>query len=144
MPRIKLVITALCTDYISLPVKNQPITRARSSFDHLTSLRLADSGHEGVIDILLGSDWYWELVTGKVKVGNSGEPAGVETKFGWVLNGLISHHQGDLFRVNVASCTSVHPMLRIDCSNERNFELNGHNITKFWDLDTIRLKENEF
>ena len=54
----------------------------QSSFDHLSGLKLADSGHEGQIDILVGSDWYWELVTSKVKVGNSGEPVGVKTKLG--------------------------------------------------------------
>ena len=34
-------------------------------------------------------------------------------------------------------------MLRIDCSNGRNFELNEHNIAKFWDMETIGIKENE-
>ena len=34
-------------------------------------------------------------------------------------------------------------MLKIDCSNERNFELNKHNVTKFWDLEAIGIKENE-
>ena len=51
----------------------------QSSFDHLRGLKLADSGHKGEIDILVGSDWYWKLITGKVKVANSGEPVGVET-----------------------------------------------------------------
>lgn len=46
-------------------------------------MKLADSGHEGEIDILVESDWYWELVASKVKVGNSGEPV---TKFGFKLN----------------------------------------------------------
>ena len=77
---------------------------------------------KGEIDILVGSDWYWELVTGKVKVGNLGEPVDVETKFGWVLNRPTSHHQGDLSRVNVASCTSVHTMLRNDYSNSNERE----------------------
>ena len=136
-------IAALCTDYICLPVKNQPIKSAQSSFGHLSGLKLPGSGHGGEIDILVGSDWYCELVTRKVKVSNSGEPVGVETKFGWVLNRPISHRQEDLSRVNVASCTSVHTMLRTDCSNERNFELNKHNIAILWDLETIGIKENE-
>ena len=82
-------------------------------------------------------------MAGKVQVGNLGEPVVAETKFCWILNRPISHHQGDLSRVDVASCTSVHTMLSIDCSNERNFELNEHNITKFGDLETIGIKENK-
>ena len=34
-------------------------------------------------------------------------------------------------------------MLGIDCSNERNFELNERNIAKSWDLETKGIKENE-
>ena len=34
-------------------------------------------------------------------------------------------------------------MLRTDFSNEMNFELNEHSITKFWGLETIGIKENE-
>ena len=44
--------------------------------------------------------------------------------------------------IYLAGCTSVHTMLKISCSNERNFELTKHNVTKFWDLETIGIKEN--
>ena len=96
---ITFAITAPCTDYICLPVKNQPIKSAQSSFDQLSSFTL------------VGSDWHWELVTGKVKVGNLEEPIGVETKFGWVLNGVTSHHKGHLSRVNVANFKTSTPCL---------------------------------
>ena len=31
--------------------------------------KLVDSGYQGDTDILIGSDYYWGLVTEKVKVG---------------------------------------------------------------------------
>ena len=118
------LITALCTDYICLSVKNQLITQC--SF---TQTNRVWSWQE--IYILVELNLYWELVTGKVKVGNLGEPVGVETKFGWGLNRPISHHQRDLYRANVVSCTTVHTMLRTDCCNEKYFELNEHKVAKF-------------
>ena len=39
-------ITALCTDYICLQVKVQPIKSAQISFDYLCGLKLLDSDHE--------------------------------------------------------------------------------------------------
>ena len=41
------------------------------------------------IDILIGSDYYWQLVTGSICRGTSG-PVAVHTKLGWVLSGPSS------------------------------------------------------
>ena len=40
--------------------------------------------------ILVGSNFYWSLVTGKVKMGKTREPVATETKFGWILNGPLN------------------------------------------------------
>ena len=39
--------------------------------------------------MLVGSDFNWSLVTGKFRMGKTGEPVAIETKFGWVLNRLL-------------------------------------------------------
>ena len=31
--------------------------------------------------MLVGSDFYWSLVTGKFRMGKTGEPVAIETKF---------------------------------------------------------------
>ena len=38
--------------------------------------------------VLVGSDLYWRLVTGRVVHGENG-PAAIETVFGWVLSGPV-------------------------------------------------------
>ncbi len=56
-------------------------------YDHLAPLKLADVTcglEEGTIDILVGSDQYWQIVTGEVIKGESG-PTAMNTKLGWVL-----------------------------------------------------------
>ena len=80
----------LCKPFICLPITNQPVKYAKNSFEFLKDLNLADSGTKEEIDMLIGFDFYWSLVTGKVKMGKTGEPVAIETKFGWVLNGPLN------------------------------------------------------
>ncbi len=58
-------------------------------YPHLALLELADSsdGRSPIgIDVLLGSDHYWDLLTGEVRRDTEG-PVAISTKLGWVLTG---------------------------------------------------------
>ena len=57
----------LCKPFICLPIANQPVKYPKNNFEFLKDLNLADSGTMEEIDMLIGSDFYWSLVTGKVK-----------------------------------------------------------------------------
>ena len=57
-------------------------------FPHLSELELADTGGEADIDVLVGSDLYWSLVTGRIVRDENG-PTAIETVFGWVLSGPV-------------------------------------------------------
>ena len=69
------------------PLSHQPITFCKAKYDYLAPLNLADF-HEGhtelKINMLIGSDHYWKIVTGEVLQGDSG-PAAICTRLGWVL-----------------------------------------------------------
>ena len=41
-----------------------------------------------VIDILLGADYYYEVVTGEIIKGDT-DPTAVASKFGWLLTGPV-------------------------------------------------------
>ena len=73
---------------------------------HLSGLKLADSANDGEefdLDILIGSDYYWQLVTGHVIHGNDG-PTAMHTKLGWVLSDPVKGAPPDShFNVNIAS-----------------------------------------
>ena len=61
----------------------------------LKGLKLADTADASdklEVDVLIGSDLYWNLVTGRVIRGKSG-PIAIHTKVGWVLSGPISNHE---------------------------------------------------
>ena len=63
------------------------------SYDHLQGLQLADSisaeiGQQN-IDVLIGSDYYFDVVSGEVIRGSNG-PTTVSSLFGWILSGPTS------------------------------------------------------
>ena len=69
-----LVVPMICE-----PLVGQPISECIEGNQHLASLELADlteSGSTSTVDILIGADYYWEIVTGRVCRGESG-PTGI-------------------------------------------------------------------
>ena len=61
-------VKALSTNFICFPIKNQPVSDIQNKVDHLRGLKLVDSGPGGDIGILIGCNYQWSLVTGKIKV----------------------------------------------------------------------------
>ena len=59
---------------ISYPLRNQNLSHAKKNYEHLKGLKLADSNDDNQpldVDILIGSDLYWEFIDASViKRGN--------------------------------------------------------------------------
>ena len=77
-----LAITAYSSPVIcsTLPTLVSP-----QEYEHLKGLELADSDFPDSphrIDVLIGSDYYWNIVTGDTIVGNHG-PVAISSKLGW-------------------------------------------------------------
>ena len=69
-------------------------------YPQLQELELADctpskgEGKESLaIDILIGCDFYWEIVSGDISRANGGLVA-IKSKFGWLLSGPARHNSG--------------------------------------------------
>jgi len=76
------------------PLSCQPVVYTKQQYSHLSGLDLADLscvGDELKIDVLIGSDHYWQLVTGKVVRG----PTAIHTQLGWVLSGPVGNTSGN-------------------------------------------------
>ena len=65
------------------------------------------------IGVLIGSDFYWEVFTGKLARGENG-PVGLETKVGWVSSGVVGERRSETH----TNCISHTPVLKIanECS----------------------------
>ena len=76
--------TLFVVPLICEPLTCQSVVFCRDNFLHLSGLTLADpsDGQEQLeVDILIGSDQYWSLITGETRRGENG-PVGVQTKLG--------------------------------------------------------------
>lgn len=77
---------------ICAPLSQQKIELAKASYKHFHFLELADtsSGEVGMpIDILIGSDFYWQFMTGETRFGMYRGPVAINTHLGWVLSGPV-------------------------------------------------------
>ena len=83
-------LQAFVTD-ICHPLKNENTKFAKKNFSHITNLTLADENclKSSDIDILIGSDYYWNFMKNRIIRGNADEPAALETKLGYVLSGKL-------------------------------------------------------
>ena len=116
------------------PLAGQPISACIEENRHLASLDLADfsDGTSSLeVDILIGSDYYWSLVTGEVCRGNSG-PIAIHTKLGWVLSGPIPLRESEQSSVNLIT-THV---LTAD-SLQPDLEPLDDVLRSFWELESL-------
>ena len=64
-------------------------------------------------------------------------PVGLEMKVGWVLSGVVGERKNET-HVNFISQAHVFKI-----ANERSLKNLDENVKKFWDLESIGIKENE-
>ena len=135
-----LRIEALVVPFITEPVASQPPKTVSKLHPHLKGLYLADyhRAEEHLhIDLLIGSDWYWSLVTGHTRRGKEG-PIAIHTKVGWVLSGP-TEDTGSQESTNLL-VRSTH-ILRIHTTPVE--ESLDHQLQKFWDLEIMGVAEQE-
>ena len=133
-------LSAFVVPLICDPLQRQCFAKAGNTYAHLKGLILADhctSDNDVVVDILVGSDHYWNFVSGRVIRGKDG-PTAIHTKLGWVLSRPINgatqdeRQQNNLVTTHVLK-SAVKP---IDVTNE---SLYG-NLRSFWELESLGIK----
>lgn len=125
----EIELRLLTTPIICEPLEAQPVTLCVNLYEHLSALELADSsdGNSAMeVDLLLGSDYYWELATGRVSRGEDG-PVAMETKLGWVLSGPVPAIESS------CSLVTTHT-LRVDACEESSL---NDTLRAFWDLESL-------
>lgn len=123
---------------LSFPVICSPLpSRIDVNCPHLEGLELADdwSDQRGSIDLLIGSDHYWDIVQGDIIRGKNG-PTAVSSSLGWLLSGPVDESVED---------TSTHSNLIISRSTDTGSITADDNlvktIEKFWETEAIGIKE---
>ena len=104
-------------------------------------LDLADSDEGSShlpVDVLIGCDHYWDLVTGSVCRTEKG-PTAIHTKLGWVLFGPALQSSAML-------CSSTHTttthLLRVESQPTESTQLDEQ-LKAFWELESLGIQEEK-
>lgn len=108
---------------VAVPMICEPV----NPYPLLTGIKLADSS-DGCR--LIGSDQYWDLVTGETLHGISGP-------VGWVLSGPTSSRQSDDPATSLATHT-----LRVDGLSPEAQKLDD-SLQAFWELESFGITDTE-
>ena len=133
-------VSAFVVPLICQPLKNQFVSNANKTYPYLSNLRLANYScgqDDAEVDILIGSDHYLKIVTGKTKKGDGG-PTTIQTKLVWVLSGPVGeksphvNHMSNLATIHTLKCASDEVKSMDDVLTQE--------IKKFWDLETLGIQ----
>ncbi|GFS65453.1 integrase catalytic domain-containing protein, partial [Nephila pilipes] len=102
-----------------------------SQFAHKNKLKLADPPDNSSlpIELLIGGDYYWQIVTAESPIKLSDSFVMVPSMLGWILSGSRTH-------TTIADNTFVHQFsvqVSNDCLNDQ--------VRCFWELDSIGIQD---
>ena len=87
--------------------------------------------------MLIGCDYYWDLVTGSI-CRSEGGPTAIHTKLGWVLSGPTL--SSNLAMRSATMCSTTH-LLRVHCQTLESTQL--EQLRSFWELESLGIHEEE-
>ena len=138
-----IYITAYQIPMICRPLQCQPATVSKERYVHLRDLFLAetsDGSTELAVDILVGSDQMWLLMTGEFRRGRDGQgPVACNTRVGWVLSGITDDGFREGAQVNLATSHT----LRVEVKTTQEDTRLAETLTKFWTLESLGICEED-
>lgn len=131
---------------LSFPILCTPLTTKINleNYSYLQNLNLADTSITEAeipqIDVLIGSDHYYDIVNGEIIRGEQG-PVAIGSKLGWLLSGPTN--KGEI-KENFCQANLIieSPTSGICNSVDSNQELICE-LKRFWDTESIGISNNE-
>ena len=125
-----------CVDALSFPTicSALPSSVKLESHPRLSNLELADnfdSTSQNQIDILVGSDFYWSLVTGEIFHTDEGLVA-VGSKLGWLLSGPVESCTSNTTHTNLIVSYFDEPGISEPMEDQLVLALK-----QFWEVETL-------
>lgn len=135
----RLYLSRFSMPHICSPLQGQKVEVAEAMFPIIKNFDRSDlDPSDGKIDMLIGSDYYWEVVDGEAVRCDVEGLVAMKSKLGWLLSGACGMKDNVSAAVHLAS---THVMLvDFDADEENSLSTS---VEKFWDLDTIGIKPNE-
>ena len=85
-------------------IRNQPMNFVKEKVEKFKDLRFADKGSGDETYMLIGSYYYWTLLTGRVVQSMLGDGSvAMKTRLGWVVSGPVVGWELSDKSINVAN-----------------------------------------
>ena len=120
-----VAIEAIVVPVVCGPLPRQRPKSAKMNYPHLMNLFLSDFSDDPSmeVDILVGGDFYWSFMTGRIIKGPEPQsPSALETTIGWVLSGP------NKFSPRADS----HSLVTVSLNTAVSFD---EDIKKFWEIE---------
>ena len=137
---LERISTHVVVPTICGPLVGQHITTCFENTQQFMGLDFADysDGRSSLeVDVLIGSDYYWDLVTGSV-YRSEGGPTAIHTKLGWVLSGPTPAKDQAQCSMNL---TTTH-VLRAETQELESTALDEQ-LRSFWELESLGINKEE-
>ena len=124
--------------HICDPITSKTAATCVKTYNHLCQLDLADITPDETmeVDLLIGSDFYWEFMTGETIRGSEGPIAIIsKTTLGWVLSGPTGVAEP---KKSVVSLVNAHTLWVEGITTNR--ELDG-TLRSFWELESLGIEK---
>ncbi|XP_074657117.1 uncharacterized protein LOC141910285 [Tubulanus polymorphus] len=147
-----VVVPVICTGLSVYDLSN-----CKKMFPHLRGVHFSEFYYKDGsvdVDILIGADYYWSVMTGEVRRSNRG-PVALGTKFGWTLSGPIGESETNqssmVYFINEKTAKKStysnhdddkHNNLLI--TQQRNCDCHQleTKLKNFWSIENLGLEEN--
>ena len=126
-----VAISALTSPTICSPL---PTAIRVNRYAHLCDLQLADESGtpRNEIDILIGSNFYWSVVTGEVVKADEG-PVAVNSKLGWLLSGPMDSEEVHSVSHSNVVISGTLANATCDTSDDALFKC----LREFWEVESL-------
>ena len=90
---MNLYLKAYSVPTICSSLTGQEVRVARKKFPDVTGYAVCNQGEEvkQEIDLLIGSDYYWTIITNDIRRCDEVGLAAINSKLGWILSGPVSN-----------------------------------------------------
>lgn len=120
-------LSCLVVPSITDNIPNVPIDK--SHFEIPDNLILADLNFHvpGEIDLLIGGEWFWDILcVGQIKLSNRG-PYIHKSRFGWIVTGPIQSESVSEIRCHLSKETDI-----------------DRQLTRFWEIEEFSIKRRNY
>lgn len=137
-------ISAVCFPKICSPISAKICP---DNYPHLKGLKLADTSltetDNDTIDILIGSDHYFDIMDAEIVRGEKG-PVAVGSKLGWVLSGPANNTDMDdqFSMVHLITEVNATQAVQSPYSGSKDDEL-IQTLRRFWDTESMGIVDQQ-